>query len=361
METFQILQGRALLILIILHLLTPCVVAQTTTPIPQTDTVAPVIIESGEARTPGASSTAAPAASPETNVTVPSPIPARPQKISNSIAVSEFYIRKEYLDFFYDEKLVANPSAVGNPNFVPGRGEVVTSTSQTSNFGFATSSAQSEISYSRNFGTSRVISFKEIRGLNSTIKSELIKLGYQIIQAAPYSENGGSGVNVFNVGERAARGDFYDAEYVLQGAVVNASARRSRESIQGTSDFTFKLEKSLTIEFNLIHTESMQITAAFIVSGFGSDFYLGKSNAFFNPREDKIVRELLVSFGENSRIKLLENIPPVSKVSTDLGLVPPASESSVGDSGTLRIYTPARSSNDARPAENKSPVTIFRN
>lgn len=341
--------------------------AQTATPLAPLSGVTEVKIgEDGKATTTATATANPPAASPaeaSAAVSPSTPAPVKSQKIPNSVAVAEFYIRKDYRDFFYDEKLNAKASVDGNANVSPVKPEEgADPKAPVAYTGSSTINAQSEVNYSKTFGTKRIISFREVRGLNAAIKSFLIKAGYQVIQPAPYTHNGTQDLDVFNIRDRAARGDFHEAEYVLQGAVVSVNSRRTQEYIQGTSDYAYKQENSIIVEFNLIHTETLQVMAAFNVSGFGADLYLGKAGARFVPRGEKISRELLASFGEDAQAKLQDNLPPIAKESGILSSVSPSSkpETGVGDASTLKVYAPAKASESTNQVEKKDPITVYK-
>lgn len=287
-------------------------------------------------------------------------------KIPNSIAVAEFYIRNDYKDFFYDEKLNSNFKLDGNANTNPNVNSVAvlngTEADQKppAQSSTATVNIQSDVSYSKNYGTRTIISYKEIRGLTAQIKSMLIKAGYQVIQPAPYVHNGAQDIDVNNLKGRSDRGDFYDAAFVLQGTVINADSRRTREFIQGTTDYSYKQENSIIVEFNLIDTETFQVASSFTVSGFGRDMYLGKVNSTFTPRTDKIARELLSSFNQDALKKIQEEIPNLNK---DAGVSKNTIEkdaTSIGDVSTLKVYGKPKQVDGQENDDKKNPMTVYK-
>jgi len=335
-----------------------CVIAQTATPLPPLSAVAEVKggdpVESGTSPNSASAdkSVAADGVVSETLTGKNSAI--KIVKIPNSIAVPDLYIRKDYRDFFYDEKFTARISRDANPN---------SDFDANGGSSFKANSPQissSEINYSRSFGTNRVISYKELKGLTAVIKSFIIKAGYSVVQPNSYSHNGTQDIDLSNIRDRASRGDFNNAEYVLLGSIVNATGRRARESIQGTGDYTYKQESAIIVEFNLVHSETFQVTASFNVYASGADIYIGRSNAVFVPRYDKIARELISSFGEDVTAKLQDNLPPLAKDSSLLSnIFTKNPETTSGDSSSLKVYTPSKVK-DAVENSPKDSLTIYK-
>lgn len=277
-------------------------------------------------------------------------------KIRNSVAVTDLSIKREVKEFFYDEKFNSKASIQASSSsqvVAEGPSNFNSSPNQTVN-------GQSETSYSRQFGTRRVISYSEVRGLNADIKSSLIKAGYKVVQAAPNMAKENENDNFFNISERINRGDFRDAQFVLHGTVTNVEVRNTRDFIQGTSDYSYRLEHSLIVEFALINTETLQVVASFNAMGSGQDMYLGKSNAVFVPKVDRITRELLSSFSQDSQKKLMDQLPPINKETSILNIFSSKQEAGVGDSSTLKVYTPVKTGGGLQTSPEKEPVMIYR-
>jgi hypothetical protein len=277
-------------------------------------------------------------------------------KIPNSVAVTDLSIKKEVKEFFYDEKFNSKASIQTNPSTPLVTDESTNSTSAPTQ----SINGQSEASYSKQFGTRRVISYSEVRGLNADIKSTLIKAGYKIVQAAPNVAKENENDNYFNVSERINRGDFRDAQFVLNGTITNVEVRNTRDFIQGTSDYSYRLEHSLIVEFTLINTETLQVVASFNAMGTGQDMYLGKSNAVFVPKVDRITRELLSSFSQDSQKKLIDQLPPINKETSIFNVFSSKPETGVGDPSTLKVYTPGKSGGGSQITQEKDPVIIYR-
>lgn len=291
------------------------------------------------------------------SVVSPSAAPAKPAvavtKTPNSVAVTDLSIKQEVREFFYDEKFdtksnlqtsnTAAPAADGRPVPVPNI------------------SAQTEGSYSKQYGTKRIVSYSELRGLNADIKAALIRAGYKVVQSAPNVARDNEDDNFFNLKKRILNGDFHDAEFVLHGTVVSVDSRSMKDPVQGTTDYAYKLENSIIVEFTLVNTETMQVVAAFNAMGIGQDLYLGKANANYVPNVHRVTKDLLSSFSQDSQKKLLDQLPPLNKDEGILGKVFSGSKDdpATGDPATLKVYTPSKA-NGKPAAEVKDPVTIYK-
>jgi len=296
--------------------------------------------------------------------------PPRP-KIPNSIAVTDFSVKNEYQDFFYDEKASSKGSFNGNSNFGPtggGVGQTVEgSITQAQNSvaytGATTVTANSESSYSRSFGTKRTISYGEIRGINADIKAAILKAGYKVVQSAPNVAKEKQGDEYFDLRERINRGDFGDAQYVLHGTIINVDIRSTNDHIPGTSDYAYRLEYSLLADFTLVNTETLEVSAAFNAMGSGQDMYLGKYNAKYVPKINKITKELLVSFGQEAEKKLYEQLPNLNKKETGLSSIFSSKQqeaAGVGDPSTLKVYKPGNNNDSAKQISTDIPLTVYK-
>ena len=296
--------------------------------------------------------------------------PPRP-KIPNSIAVTDFSVKNEYQEFFYDEKASSKGSFNGNSNFGPtggGVGQTVEgSITQAQNSvaytGATTVTANSESSYSRSFGTKRTISYGEIRGINADIKAAILKAGYKVVQSAPNVAKEKQGDEYFDLRERINRGDFGDAQYVLHGTIINVDIRSTNDQIPGTSDYAYRLEYSLLADFTLVNTETLEVSAAFNAMGSGQDMYLGKYNAKYVPKINKITKELLVSFGQEAEKKLYEQLPNLNKKETGLSSIFSSKQqeaAGVGDPSTLKVYKPSKSNDSAKEISTDIPLTVYK-
>lgn len=274
-------------------------------------------------------------------------------KTPNSIAVTDLSLKKEVQEFFYDEKLNYKSNLqTSNPSVA---------VSDDKSVQFPNINANAEASYAKQFGTKRVVSYSELRGLNADIKRALISAGFKVIQPAPnVATKEDADDNFFSLKKRIINGDFHNAEYVLHGTVVSVDSRATMDHIQGTSDFSYKLENSIIAEFTLVSTETMQVSASFTAMGIGQDMYLGKAHAKYVPNMNRIHKDLLFSFSQDAQKKLLDQLPSVKKEGGFLSHVfSGKDEAAVGDPATLKVYAPSKSSDQVAP-EVKDPVTIYK-
>ena len=285
-------------------------------------------------------------------VQVAKPASAAVPKTLNSIAVTDLSLKKEVQDFFYDEKFNYKSNLQTSNASV--------SVGDDKSAQFPNVNANAEASYSKQFGTKRVVSYSEVRGLNADIKRALIVAGYKVIQSAPnVAAKENEDDSFFSLKKRILNGDFHDAEFVLHGTVVSVDSRATTDHIQGTSDFSYKLENAIIAEFTLVNTETMQVAASFTAMGNGQDMYLGKANAQYVPNMNRITKDLLSSFSQDAQKKLLDQLPPVKKEGFLSNIFSSKDEGAVGDPSTLKVYSPSKSGDKVAP-EVKDPVTIYK-
>mgnify|MGYP000001618464 CR=1 FL=1 len=283
------------------------------------------------------------------NKSASTPVPKTP----NSVAVTDLSLKKDVQEFFYDEKFNYKSNLQTSNASMP--------VGEDKSAQFPNVNANAEASYSKQFGTKRVVSYSEVRGLNADIKRALITAGYKVIQPAPnVAAKENEDDSFFGLKKRILNGDFHDAEFVLHGTVVSVDSRATTDHIQGTSDFSYKLENAIIAEFTLINTETMQVVASFTAMGSGQDMYLGKANAQYVPNMNRINKDLLSSFSQDAQKKLLDQLPPVKKEGGFLSnIFSSKDEGAVGDPATLKLYTPFKSGDKVAP-EVKDPVTIYK-
>lgn len=288
----------------------------------------------------------------ETPAPAEKPATAPIAKTPNSVAVTDLSIKREVEEFFYDEKSSTKPNLQSPYASTPAVDAPMAQ--------LPSGQAPSEATYSKQFGTKRVVSYGEVRGLNADLKAALIRAGYKVVHVAPNVAKENEDDNFFNLKKRIANGDFHDAAYVLHGTVVSVDTRSLKEPIQGTTDYAYKFENSIVVEFVLINTESLQVSAAFNAMGAGQDLYLGKANAKYVPNTNRVTKELLSSFSQDAQKKLLDQLPPIKKEGILSNLFSSKEDpAAIGDPATLKVYTPSKSSDKAN-AEKKDPVTIYK-
>ena len=321
-------------------------------------------IEPGiKAATTPANEMASPQAAPQT-----SQVSVRP----NSIAVDEIVIKREYREFFYDEKLKASSTFKGQekngfgisspgapsakkdaPTYdTPARQAAFRNVDEQggSSYGRASAFASNEtnveasasVDYSKSFGFKKTVSYTELRGLLADIRSTLVEMGYVVIRPKPMDlpkEN----ESPMGLTERVRNGDFYDAEFVLIPKVVNATGHSSREKIQGTKDFSNRLDVLLVVEITIFSPRTNEVVASFNVQGLGADMYLGDASAAFTPNKPRILSELFSSFSADARRNIRRQLPVVAKSSQDPQVKPATVVDRVrneieADSATLKVY-----------------------
>ena len=292
---------------------------------------------------------------PSSDVGAKQPVQILP-KLPNSVAVPDLSIKSELKEFFYDERFNSKASIQSSPSspvVSDGLSNLNAAANQNINIHL-------ENNYSKQFGTKKFISYSEVRGLNADVKSTLIKAGYIVVQATPNVAKENENDNFFNVSERINRGDFRDAQFVLHGTITNAEVRSSSDYIQGTSDYSFRLEHSLIVEFVLINTETLQVVDSFNAMGTGKDMYLGKLNSIFVPKVDRINREMLGTFSQDAQNKLMAQLPPINKETSLLNVFSSKQEAGVGDPSTLKVYAPGKAGGGSQITPEKDPVIIYR-
>jgi hypothetical protein len=290
----------------------------------------------------------------------------------NSIAVDEIVIKREYREFFYDEKLKASSTFKGQekngfgisspgapaakkeaPAYdTPARQAAFRNIDEQSDstYGRASAFASNETSveasesvdYSKSFGFKKTVSYAELRGLLADIRSTLVEMGYVVIRPKPVDlpkEN----ESPMSLADRVQNGDFYDAEFVLVPKVVNAMGHSSREKIQGTRDFSNRLDVSLVVEITIFSPRTNEVLASFNVQGLGADMYLGDASASFVPNRPRILSELFASFSADARRNIRKQLPVVAKSSQGSQVSTPAEAERIkseveADSTTLKIY-----------------------
>lgn len=110
------------------------------------------------------------------------------------------------------------------------------------------------------------------------IKGELLRAGYQVVQARPFSMK--EQAKLFDVIGRIKQGEYKGADYVLFGTVSSVAFREESSPVAGTArTFSESLSLELVVEFSLIHTKSHAVVAAFSAMGEGSDVRLRESAA----------------------------------------------------------------------------------
>jgi hypothetical protein len=308
-----------------------------------------------------------PPASPtpvKTEITAPITAPAV-AKVPNSVAVLDLGVRQEHQDFFYDEKQSAKsslkkkrtgadakktegPDLKVNPE-MPAPGLDV--------------DAQSDSSYSKQYGYKTRITYQELKGLMVDVRAVLKNAGYTVIQPQGVLSKEMHKGEILTVKERLAAGDFGGAQYVMIPNVVDASVRSTKEAIQGSSDYANRFEMNITVEFAMVNTDNQVVLASFNASGSGADTYIGKDSVQHVPDFARVKREMLASFGADAKKKLLEQLPKPgtagpSEQKTEAGSTGVSSE---GDAKTLKVYRVTDTDKETSKDEKKpEEIRVYR-
>jgi hypothetical protein len=309
----------------------------------------------------------------------------------NSVAVLELGVRREHRDFFYDEKLDRKTTFKGsNQVGVDGRppaansgadsdsgmpsnsqmlrqANVTNTASGDGSIRIASSTtveSQSDLSYSKQFGFKKSVSYTELRGLMVDLRGALSSAGYAVRFVNPSNTKQMEQSPALTFQERLLTGEFGDAEFVLIPNIVNVGRRLTKEPIQGSKDYSNRLELNLVAEFSMVDTKDMKVVAAFNAYGNGTDMYIGRDSATFVPDTARISRDLVSSFGEDAKRKLLAQLPkPQEK--TFFGTKDTPANSFEGDPKTLKVYrsteTSEKSNSDgSKESTKKEAIQIFK-
>ena len=154
--------------------------------------------------------------------------------------------------------------------------------------------------------TETATEYLELRGLVGEIRHRLLLEGYHVVEA-------GSGMvvhgqdekaQIFDIKRRISRGEFNGATFVLVGTLVDISPISSVTQILGTDGVLQRRGLDLLVDFSLIDTKTLQITAAFNAHGEASEMRLDRVNRNSNPgdfvpRRAKMIKDLAVSLAKN--------------------------------------------------------------
>jgi hypothetical protein len=310
----------------------------------------------------------------------------------NSVAVLELGVRREHRDFFYDEKLDRKTTFKGsNQVGVDGRppaansgtdsdsgmpsnsqmlrqANVTNTASRDGSIRIASSAtvdSQSDLSYSKQFGFKKSVSYTELRGLMVDLRGALSSAGYAVRFVNSTNTKQMEQGPVLTFQERLLTGEFGDAEFVLIPNIVDVGRRLTKEPIQGSKDYSNRLELSLVAEFSMVDTKDMKVVAAFNAYGNGTDMYIGRESATFVPDTARISRDLISSFGEDTKRKLLAQLPK-SQEKTFFGTKETPANSFEGDPKTLKVYrsteTSEKSNSDgSKESTKKEAIQIYKN
>ena len=125
------------------------------------------------------------------------------------------------------------------------------------------------------------VEYGELRYLANPIRGLLIKSGYKVVQAKPSVATPNQGDEYFDIVRRIKAGDFGDANYVLYGVLAEISVTDNVNDIPGTRSSSQQVALEVTVDFNIVDTQTNQIVASFVASGDGKEVRIdGKDNGF---------------------------------------------------------------------------------
>ncbi len=233
---------------------------------------------------------------------------------SKSIAVTDIYFKKDGKNLTYIEETrvtsdnstsstitpktievdadKANASALtGGPNSsafpvkftnladpkstTPGTAPAPEQANNTASANTQNSQTQKKSGYQTN------VEYGELRYLANPIRGLLIKSGYKVVQAKPSVATPNQGDEYFDIVKRIKAGDFGDANYVLYGVLSEISVTDNVHDIPGTKSSSQQVALEVTVDFNVVDTQTNQIVASFIASGDGKEVKIdGKDHGF---------------------------------------------------------------------------------
>lgn len=137
--------------------------------------------------------------------------------------------------------------------------------------------ARHESRFSLESGVDKHIERGEVRKLVADIKGEMIKAGYRVSQAKPYTQK--ENEKIYDVIDRIKKGYFPNADYVLFGTLTSAQFRDEISPV-GTGDaHSAQLSLEALAEFSLVNTRTYEVRAGFSAMGEGQDVKLLGSRA----------------------------------------------------------------------------------
>jgi hypothetical protein len=243
-------------------------------------------------------------------------------KIPNSIAIGDIHFRKQ----FYDS-LIAEGIKNGEKN---------------------------KVTFIKKY-----LSVQEVKGFNEAIIQSITKAGYVplFVDGLDFSDNENIDGRLIN---RIQRGDFNNSKFVLVGNIVDVGSSNSNEFIQGTSNFSFKSEYSLTVNFVMIDAESLQTVADFNVTGSSKSIYIGNSNSRPPQNSSKLLNDLIKDFNIDAQRKFLDHLPPINKDGIIDKIFSDKKEIGVGDPSTLKIYKSNQKKSQIKSKDDSDEVIIYK-
>lgn len=150
------------------------------------------------------------------------------------------------------------------------------------------------------------IEYGELRYLANPIRGLLIKSGYKVVQAKPSVAAPNQGDEYFDIVKRIKAGDFGDANYVLYGVLAELSVTDNVDDIPGTKSSSQQVALEVTVDFNIVDTQTSQIVASFIASGDGKEVRIDGKDNNFKPSMAKLMKLASLDLAQDVRKHLAD-------------------------------------------------------
>jgi hypothetical protein len=168
----------------------------------------------------------------------------------------------------------------------------------------SSNSSDSEMQSSKKSGYESKMEYGELRYLANPIRGLLIKSGYKVVQAKSTVAMPNQGDEYFDIVKRIKAGDFADANYVLYGVLAEVSVTDNVDDIPGTKSSSQQVTLEVTVDFNVVDTQTNQIVASFIASGDGKEVRIDGKDNNFKASKAKLMKLASIDLAEDVRKNL---------------------------------------------------------
>jgi hypothetical protein len=162
----------------------------------------------------------------------------------------------------------------------------------------------SETQSSKKSGYESKMEYGELRYLANPIRGLLIQSGYKVVQAKSTVAMPNQGDEYFDIVQRIKAGDFPDANYVLYGVLTEVSVTDNADDIPGTRSSSQQVTLEVTVDFNVVDTQTNQIIASFIASGDGKEVRIDGKDNNFKASKAKLMKLASLDLAEDVRKNL---------------------------------------------------------
>jgi len=162
----------------------------------------------------------------------------------------------------------------------------------------------SETQSSKKSGYESKMEYGELRYLANPIRGLLIQSGYKVVQAKSTVAMPSQGDEYFDIVQRIKAGDFPDANYVLYGVLTEVSVTDNADDIPGTRSSSQQVTLEVTVDFNVVDTQTNQIIASFIASGDGKEVRIDGKDNNFKASKAKLMKLASLDLAEDVRKNL---------------------------------------------------------